>query len=502
MIVTCQLFDAYLDCDTKCWLRAHAEPGIGNAYAEWARQKNEASYEDARERWFARFPEKGRVIAPSISKDAKDTTWRVAADVRLQANSLESRLQAVEKVPPDGLDRTVQFIPYRFQFTNKLIKNDKLLLAFDALVLSGAMGCNMSFGKIIHGDSHATSKVKLSSLVSTVRKEVASLVALLANDSPPELVLNRHCGQCEFQPRCRTRATEKDDLSLLSGISEKERKRLHNRGIFTVTQLSYTFRPRRRGRKLPNKHEKFHHSLRALAIRERTIHVVDLLAPQLDGTLVYLDVEGLPDRDFYYLIGIRVGTGTDAVQYAFWANDETAEKRIWNEFLDVISTIPDPRLIHFGSYETVFLKRMSRRHGEPREGTTVSLAIERAVNLLSLVFAHIYFPTFSNGLKDIAEYLGFRRSDSPRTGLEAIIWRHHWEISGDQCVKQALLDYNRDDCEALALVANRIVDLYRSSPANDPSSRSDVISRPRLSRKNYFPCVLDATHSRCQSWRL
>jgi predicted RecB family nuclease len=182
--------------------------------------------------------------------------------------------------------------------------------------------------------------------------------------------------------------------------------------------------------------------LRALAIREKKIHVVDLLALQLDGTPVYLDVEGLPDRDFYYLIGIRVGTGDHAVQYAFWADDETAEKRIWNEFLDVISTIPNPRVIHFGSYETVFLRRMSRRHGQPREGSTVSLAIERAVNLLSFVYAHIYFPTFSNGLKDIAEYLGFRRSDSPRTGLEAIIWRHHWEVSGEQRVKQALLDYN------------------------------------------------------------
>jgi predicted RecB family nuclease len=182
---------------------------------------------------------------------------------------------------------------------------------------------------------------------------------------------------------------------------------------------------------LQNKQEKFHHSLRALAIREKKIHVVDLLALQLDGTPVYLDVEG---RDFYYLIGIRVGTGDHAVQYAFWADDETAEKRIWNKFLDVISTIPNPRVIHFGSYETVFLRRMSRRHGQPREGSTVSLAIERAVNLLSFVYAHIYFPTFSNGLKDIAEYLGFRRSDSPRTGLEAIIWRHHCEVSGEQRV--------------------------------------------------------------------
>ena len=187
------------------------------------------------------------------------------------------------------------------------------------------------------------------------------------------------------------------------------------------------------------------------------------------------------------MIGIRIGTGDHAVQYAFWADDETAEKRIWNEFLDVISTISNPRLIHFGSYETVFLERMSRRHGQPREGSTVALAIERAVNLLSFVFAHIYFPTFSNGLKDIAEYLGFRWSGSPRTGLEAIIWRHHWEVSGDQCVKQALLDYNRDDCEALALVANRIVGLYRLSPANSPSSQNDVIRASEVKQEGLFP---------------
>ena len=69
-------------------------------------------------------------------------------------------------------------------------------------------------------------------------------------------------------------------------------------GIFTVTQLSYTFRPRRRRRAFQNKQTKFHHSLRALAIRENKIHAIDLLDPKLDGTPVYLDVEGLPDRDF------------------------------------------------------------------------------------------------------------------------------------------------------------------------------------------------------------
>ena len=164
-----------------------------------------------------------------------------------------------------------------------------------------------------------------------------------------------------------------------------------------------------------------------------------------------------------------------------------AEKRIWNEFLDVISAIADPRLIHFGSYETIFLKRMSKRHGGPREGSTASIAIEHAVNLLSFVFAHIYFPTFSNGLKEIAGYLGFRWSGSPASGLEAIVWRHRWEASRDLREKQALLDYNRDDCEALALVANRIVDLYRSLPANGPSSQNDVVLASEVKRESPFP---------------
>ena len=36
MIVSAPLFEAYLECSTKCWLRARAEPSAGNAYAEWA----------------------------------------------------------------------------------------------------------------------------------------------------------------------------------------------------------------------------------------------------------------------------------------------------------------------------------------------------------------------------------------------------------------------------------------------------------------------------------
>ena len=156
MIISSPLFEAYLECDTKCWLRAHSERGTGNTYAEWARLKSESYYEDGRKHLLAMFPENGRAIAPLISMNAKDQTWRVATDVRLQTNGLELRLQAVEKMPSEGRAKPARFIPYRFQFTNKLAKNDKLSLAFDALVLSEAMECEAGFGKVIHGDRRAT----------------------------------------------------------------------------------------------------------------------------------------------------------------------------------------------------------------------------------------------------------------------------------------------------------------------------------------------------------
>src|SRR5262249_11719655 len=303
---------------------------------------------------------------------------------------------------------------------------------------------------------------------------IKHITTLIARNLPPDLVLNRHCGECEFKTRCSSQAKEKDDLSLLAGITGKDRQRFHSRGIFTVTQLSYTFRPRRRRKESRGKQEKYHHSLRALAIRENKIHAVGIPDIELKGTLVFLDVEGLPDLDFYYLIGIRIQAAKGSVEHSFWASDAKEEKLIWNDFLSALSEIANPHLIHYGSYETIFLKRMCERHGRPSTGSQVATAIDHATNLLSFIYAQVYFPTYSNSLKEITEYLGFRWSGSLTSGLETIVWRHRWEASRAPALKHTLLDYNRQDCEALELVTNRLVDLHHTALPNDKVSQGEV----------------------------
>ena len=92
-------------------------------------------------------------------------------------------------------------------------------------------------------------------------------------------------------------------------MSPKERQKFRSKGLFTVTQLSYTFRPRRRPKRQRDKRERYHHALKALAIREKKIHIIGSPEFKIEGTPLYLDVEGLPDRDFYYLIGLRIACG-------------------------------------------------------------------------------------------------------------------------------------------------------------------------------------------------
>ena len=65
---------------------------------------------------------------------------------------VETCLHAVERIPSAGRGQPAQFVPIRFIHRNKLTKDDKLLLAFDAFVLSEMLGRTVSLGKIIHGD--------------------------------------------------------------------------------------------------------------------------------------------------------------------------------------------------------------------------------------------------------------------------------------------------------------------------------------------------------------
>jgi hypothetical protein len=97
-------------------------------------------------------------------------------------------------------------------------------------------------------------------------------------------------------------------------------------------QLSYGYRPRRRKRTRPDTEHstsstrraarvvKNDHKLKALAIKKNQIHVVGASSLEFAGVPIFLDVEGMPDRNIYYLVGLRFERGGEQVEHSFWAD--------------------------------------------------------------------------------------------------------------------------------------------------------------------------------------
>src|SRR3989442_9706681 len=364
---------------------------------------------------------------------------------------------------------------------------DKLVLAFDALVLSAATGHAPPVGKIIYGGAYAVAKVTLEAWLPSAQAVLDKIMAQQASRTPPPLVLNTHCAACEFQAHCRQRALEKDDLSLLSGMTAKERQKQHSKRIFSVTQLSYTFRARRKPKRFAAKPEKYSHALRALALRERKIYIAGQPALTRKRIPVYLDVEGVPERDFYFLIGLRYTSGDASLHASFWANDVSEEQGMWAAFLQALAKIDRPQLIHYGSYETLFLKRMKERYHDVVEPPAfLDQLIKEAVNILSVIYAQIYFPTYSNGLKEIAHYLGFHWSESDASGLHTLIWRWEWECSKDERLQQKLVTYNAEDCEALERVTTAVAHLCQGQVEAAQSQENNFVHIDTMKRESPY----------------
>jgi predicted RecB family nuclease len=215
-------------------------------------------------------------------------------------------------------------------------------------------------------------------------------------------------------------------------------------------------------------------ALQALAIRENKIHVHGDYTIPSAPTSVYLDIEGLPHRDSYYLIGLVVVEGGQESRHSFWADGEEDEPAIFAALLGRLALYPEYRLFHFGDYEARALRRIKGRlpEGQQRQ---LAVVLGRAVNVLSLIHARVYFPAYSRSLKAIGRSIRCEWSDPDASGLQSIAWRAAWERGRDDGFKARLLRYNMEDCLALKALVEL---LGRIAPGDKPETGTGQGANP------------------------
>ena len=138
-------------------------------------------------------------------------------------------------------------------------------------------------------------------------------------------------------------------------------------------------------------------------------------------------------------------------------------------------------LFHFGNYEVKALKEMVKVAGSEYE-PIVDRILKGSHNVLSVLHSHCYFPTYSNRLKDVASFLGYQFNNNVRSGLGSIVFRERWEETADHALKEDLILYNRQDCEALKTICEFVRNSAASAStrASIPGRDSEVVAAESL----------------------
>jgi hypothetical protein len=94
MKITPDVFEAYLKCPTKCWLRATNEPSAGATYSAWVKAQNHSYRVSETRRLAADSPDEEVVISPDV-KNFKAAKWRLASGLAVQAQMDSYALESV-----------------------------------------------------------------------------------------------------------------------------------------------------------------------------------------------------------------------------------------------------------------------------------------------------------------------------------------------------------------------------------------------------------------------
>ena len=307
-------------------------------------------------------------------------------------------------------------------------------------------------------------------------------------EGTPEPV--EHCGVCRWSERCRTQWRAEDDLSLVAGLSSRQRRALQTIDVTTRTGLAEPPEP------LPDRLDGAGREalarIRAQAdiqvrgerlgktISERTELARDreqelipnqglLMLPEPSPGDLFFDIEGDP---FFgseevdgidYLFGVIEPGRPDAdgqpTFHTFWSIEDGtvttgAERRAFEAFIDLVSdrlkSDPNLHIYHYAPYEPTAVKRLAGRYGTREEEVDELLRGGVFVDLYRAVRQGIRASVESYSIKRLEPLYGFTREVDLRDAGTSIVEFETWLELGQGGEREELLarigEYNRDDC--------------------------------------------------------
>ena len=438
--------------------------------------------------------------AEQIRRQAEATVMAMAsgADVIYQATFFDGRWLGYADflLKRDAPDRSSIWGPYHYEVADtKLARHVKAgaVLQVCSYVeqlerLQGVSPERMSI--VLGGSAHQTADLRVDDFMAYYRAakerfEAAvldpegGLLPITGSTTYPEPV--EHCDVCRWAAICAQRRRDDDHLSLVAGITSRQRTALATREIDTVVRLANAplpFTPpldgtsaasiervreqariQVEGRGLPKPmHELLLPPPGAPIEPERGLA---MLPPPSAGDL-FLDLEGDPyafDDGIDYLFGLLDTDGTYTPIWSFdpahageisLAGEKAAFERLMDHLIGRLEADPQMHIYHYASYEPTALKRLMGRHATREDEVDRLLRGGVLVDLFRAVRQGVRASVESYSIKRIEPIYDFVREIDLRDAGSSIVAFEEWlELGEGDRPTSDILDeiarYNRDD---------------------------------------------------------
>jgi uncharacterized protein len=453
-----------------------------------------------------------------------DGTWRGHADFLLRVDSTE---------------RPSRWGPYHYEVADtKLARHVKasavLQICSYVEQLSRVQGVVPEWMHVaLGGSSQTVERLRVDDFMAYYRLARDRFLATMDGDAPvyppartyPEPV--DHCDVCRWAMECAGRRREDDHLSLVAGISARQRRELVPRSVATLAdlgRLALPMQPRLEGTSesaLLRVREQARLQLEG-RLEGRLKYELLLpppgesidaerglatLPPPSPGDL-FLDLEGDPyalDDGLDYLFGVL---DTDGTFRAFWSRDDNGsfthagEQRAFEQLMDfVIERLDaDPALhvYHYAPYEPTALKRLMGRYATREAEVDRLLRGGVMVDLLRAVRQSLRASVESYSIKQLEPLYGFKREIDLRDAGSSIVAFEEWlELGEGDRPAATHLDkieaYNRDD----VVSTRRLRDWLETLREELSTATGQPVPRP--AERQDLPAELTESQARVQA---
>lgn len=299
---------------------------------------------------------------------------------------------------------------------------------------------------------------------------LAKAKAIAAGNLPTLPALARICKLCQWRTVCAREAERSDDLTMLPELGRSRRDSMMLE-IPTVEALaSADIHKFIRGDKT------LFHRIGAdllLKLQERARlqktpgakpYLKDMVSLPRVKTEIFFDIETDPMRDICYLHGFVERRGGDKfneryVPFLAEQPTEAEEKRVFAEAWGYVKLTSPCAIYYYSSHEQTYWKKLQTKYPDVATSQEIEELFGSASTVdiyYDIVYSKMIWPTRDHSVKTLATYLGFNWRDTDPSGAASIEWYHRWVETGDDSIRQRILEYNEDDCIAMRVLLDGI----------------------------------------------